>query len=173
MRLSLFVNDRPIVRASLEAQGWLSAHVNLSQGMNTDAAEDRVWINAIDVSNEPNSSHSTWDAVPLAIGDKIAIEILPDGESDPPTSITQTSESPNNLFSDVEQARLFLAVIKFCDTELWKALGHAQGAEPPEEFKKITNAVGSIVVELDRQLISPILRKHPGLLSEAQEMNLR
>ena len=173
MRLSLSVNDRSVVRASLEAQGWLSAHVSLSQGMNSDAAQDRAWINAIDVSDEPNSSHITWDAVPLSVGDRIAIEVLPDGESDPPTGITQTSESPNNLFSNLEQARLFLATIKACDTELWKALSIAQATEPPDEFSKITNAVGSIIVELDRQLISPILRKHPELLSEAQQMNLR
>jgi len=141
--------------------------------MNSDESRDRVWINAIDVSDEPNSSHSTWDAVPLVVGDRIAIEVLPDGESDPPTDTTQTSESPNNLFSDVEQARILLATIKACDTELWKALNRAQAAEPADEFSKITNAVGSVLVELDRQLISPILRRHPQLLSEAQEMNLR
>jgi hypothetical protein len=173
MRLSLSVNDRHVVRASLEAQGWLSAHVNLSHGMTFDHSEDRVWINAIDVSNEPNSSHSTWDAVPLSIGDKVAIEVLPDGESDPPTGITQTSESPNNLFSDVDQARTLLAAIKICDKELWAALGRANEAEPEEEFIKIRNAVGSVLVEFDRQLISPILRRHPELLSEAQQMNLR
>jgi len=173
MRLSLSVNGSPTVRASLEAKGWLSAHVSLSQGVNSDESRDRVWINAIDVSDEPNSSHLTWDAVPLVVGDRIAIEVLPDGESDPPTDTTQTSESPNNLFSDVEQARILLSTIKACDTELWKALNRAQAAEPADEFSKITNAVGSVLVELDRQLISPILRRHPQLLSEAQEMNLR
>lgn len=78
-----------------------------------------------------------------------------------------------NLFSDLEQARLLLATIKFCDTELWKALSRAQEAEPEDEFSKIQSAIASVVVEFDRQLISPVLRRHPELLPEARQMNLR
>ena len=129
MRLSLSVNDHPIVRASLVANGWLGAHVSLSQGMESDEPTNRVWLRSTDTSDEPNTEHSMWDAVALTVGDKIEIEVLPDGESDPPNTTTRTSDSPNNLFSDVEQARLLLAAIKTCDRALWEVAERAKGAE--------------------------------------------
>jgi len=170
MRLSLSVNDRHPIRASLESKGWLGAHINLSQEI--DGERDRVWLNSIDTSHEPNTVHSAWEAVPLSVGDKIEIQVLADGEADHPAEITRTSESPKNLFVDVENARQLLQAIKVCDTELWKVLELAS-TEPPEELKKIRLAIGSVLVELDRQLISPVLRRHPELLGYATENKLR
>jgi hypothetical protein len=172
MRLSLSVNDRHIANASLEAKGWLGAHVSLSNGTESESA-NRVWLNAIDISEEPNSVHSTWDSIPLSVGDKIEIAVLPDGESDPPSGLTQTSESSENLFSDVEQARLLLAAIKVCDTELSAVAERAQNVETPDELHKIRLAIGSILVEIDQQLISPTLRRHPELLADAEAMKIR
>jgi hypothetical protein len=161
MRLSLSVNDRHIVRASLEAEGWLSAHVNLSHGIDSEEPPNRVWLVAYDKSEEPNSVTSTWEGVVLSVGDKVEINVLPDGEADAPSTLTRTSESPKNLFSDVEQARLLLTAIKICDTELSGVADRAQATEPPHELLKIRRAIGEIIVELDRQLISPTLRRHP------------
>jgi hypothetical protein len=172
MRLSLSVNDRRIATASLNNQGWLGAHVSLSHGVESDDP-NRVWLNAIDISEEPNTTHSSWEAVILSVGDKVEIEVLPEGESDPPSEITRTSESPNNLFSDVEQARLLFAAIKNCDAALMGVLDRADEVEPPDELHKIRLAVGSVFTELDRQLISPTLRRHPELLAEAEEMKIR
>lgn len=173
MRLSVSVNGSPIVRASLESEGWLSAHVNLSNGVDLDEPPHRVWISAYDRSEEPNSVASTWDGVSLSVGDTVEIEVLPDGESDTPTTVTRSSESPKNLFSSVEQARLLLSAVQICDAELWKVLNRVEEAEPEEELRKIRTAVGDILVELDRQLISPTLRRHPELLAEAEEKKLR
>lgn len=114
-----------------------------------------------------------WDAVALTVGDKIEIEVLPDGESDPPNTTTRTSDSPNNLFSDVEQARLLLAAIKTCDRALWEVAERAKGAEPEDELHRIVLAIGSVITEIDQQLISPTLRRHPELLVVAEEMKLR
>jgi len=173
MRLSLAVNDRPVARASLLANGWLGAHVSLSQGMESDEPTNRVWLRSTDTSDEPNTEHSMWDAVALNVGDKIEIEVLPDGESDPPSTVSRTSDSPNNLFSDVEQARLLLEAIKTCDIALWGIAERARGAEPEDELQKIVLAVGSVITEIDQQLISPTLRRHPELLTLAEEMKLR
>jgi hypothetical protein len=173
MRLSLSVNDRPVARPSLESNGWLSAHVNLSQGVEAEEVPNRVWAVAYDRSEEPNSITSTWDGIALAVGDKVEITVLPDGESDPPSSVSRTTEATTNLFSNVEQARFLLNAVKVCDTELWGVLTRAQEKEPPDELAKIQRAVGEILAEFDRLLISPTLRQHPELLVEAQEKNLR
>lgn len=94
----------------------------------------------------------------LSVGDKIEIKVLEDGESDPPNTVSRTSDSPNNLFSDVEQARLLLAAIKVCDRALWEVAERARGVEPEDELHKIVFAVGSVFREIDQQLISPTIR---------------
>jgi hypothetical protein len=172
MRLALFVNNRKVVRASLQAKGYLSAHLTLSDGLAPDEETNSVRLVAYDKSEEPNSVTSFWAGSALSVGDKVEIDILPDGESDPPTEVTRSSESPRNLFSTIEQARLLLSAVKVCDTALMGVLDRAQESEPPDELEKIRRAVGEIIVELDRQLISPTLRSHPSLLGETKEAGL-
>lgn len=141
--------------------------------MESEEPTNRVWLGSTDTSDEPNTEHSMWDAVALSVGDKIEIEVLEDGESDPPNTVSRTSESPNNLFSDVEQARLLLAAIKVCDKALWEVTERARGVEPEDELHKIVLAVGSVITEIDQQLISPTLRRHPELLAQAEELKIR
>jgi hypothetical protein len=111
MRLSLSVNDRPIAKAALNAKGWLGAYVNLSGGFGAEPSA-RTRLAATDVSENPNSVQSTWESVPLSVGDRVEIEVLADGESDAPVIVTWTAESPKNLFSDVEHARLLLEAVR-------------------------------------------------------------
>lgn len=172
MRLSLAVNGRQKARASLTTKGWLSAHVSLSQKIES-SSNDRVWLNAIDTSEEPNTTHSSWGGIPLVLGDKVEIEILADGESDAPDEVSRTTDNPNNLFSNAAQARQLLDSVKTCDVALQDILDRAKDAEPDDEFKKLALAVGSVLVELDRQLISPTLRRHPDLLQIAEDMKIR
>ena len=101
------------------------------------------------------------------------IEVLADGDSDPPSEVSCTTENPSNLFSDEEQARRLFSSIQTCDTALSEVLGRAKDVEPEDEFRKLALAVGSILAELDRQLISPTLRRHPDLLGLAEELGVR
>ena len=172
MRLSLAVNGQQKACASLTTKGWLSAHVSLSHEVES-SPDDRVWLNAIDTSEEPNTTHSSWGGIPLVLGDKVEIEILADGESDAPSEVSRTTDNPNNLFSNSAQARQLLDSVKTCDMVLQDILDRAKDVEPEDEFKKLALAVGSILVELDRQLISPTLRRHTDLLHLAEEMKLR
>ena len=116
---------------------------------------------------------STWNAVPLSIGDKVEIEVLSEGPYDPPASVTRTSESQDNLFSDKDNASAMLNAVHACDKALRGILDKARATEGFEEFHKITLAVASVLTELDRQLISPTLRRHPELLVEAEALKIR
>jgi hypothetical protein len=172
MRISLAINGQQKARASLTAKGWLSAHVNLSHEVESPS-NDRVWLNAIDMSEEPNTTHSSWGGFPLVVGDKVEIAILADGESDAPNEVSRTAENPSNLFSSAEQARQLLDSVSTCDIALQQILDRAKGIESEDEVRKLALAVGGILVELDRQLISPTLRRHPDLLQVAEKMKLR
>lgn len=171
MRLEVSVNNGAPVRASLLDQGWLSVHLNLSSD-DADDGSSRLWVQAIDNSDEPNSTVSTWELGALSIGDTAQIQVLSDGEADPPAEVTRTSRSPNNLFSSVDQARQLLSAINVCDKELMTVLDRSKSVEPDDEFKKIAHAIGEILSDLDRYLIQPTLRRHPELLGEAQEKGL-
>ena len=140
MRLQVSLNGGVPVRASLERQGWLSVHLNLSSD-ETGGDSSRLWMQAIDKSEEPNSTISTWDIGTLSVGDIAQIEVLSDGEADLPTEVTRTSEAPQNLFSTVDQARRLLAAISACDKELMAVLETSKAVEPEDEFKKITQAL--------------------------------
>ncbi|MFZ0747387.1 MAG: hypothetical protein WAM85_23490 [Terracidiphilus sp.] len=171
MRLQVSINNGVPVRASLQAQGWLSVHLNLSSH-DKDGGSGRLSVQAIDSSDEPNSTVSTWELGTLSIGDRAQIQILNDGEADPPTEVRRTSDSPKNLFTSVDLARELLAAISICDKELSRVLERSRSTEPADDFQKIVEAMGSIIVDLDLRLIQPTLRRHPELTAEAREMKL-
>ncbi|MBB5331549.1 hypothetical protein [Tunturiibacter gelidoferens] len=173
MRLSLSINDRHVARASHEGSGWLGAHVSLSNDIKSDEPANRVWLVAADISEEPNTVHSTWEPVEVSIGDKIHIDVLPDGEADPPSTVTKTSASADNLFSDVSQARLLLETVRTCDKALLEAMERSVGVEPEDELHKIRYAIAAVLAEIDQQLIRPTLQRHPELLPMAKEMKVR
>jgi hypothetical protein len=166
MLLELAVNDGPSLRASLNRKGWLSAHLNVTIG--ADEKDDATMsLTSIDETDEPNAVYSTWQAGKLSVGDKVEIRLLAVGEADPPTTVRRSSESPRNLFSDADQARRLLIAINAFDAELMGIMEHARAVEPKEEFDRIVQAIGAVVVEVDQRLISPTLRRHPELLDEA------
>jgi len=99
MRLQVSINDGLPVRASLQGQGWLSVHLNLSSGDAEDGSS-RLWVQAIDKTDEPNSIISTWDIGNPAVGDTASIRVLSDGEADPPNEVKQTSEC-RTIFSQI------------------------------------------------------------------------
>ncbi len=173
MRLSLSINGRRVARASLEGSGWLGAHVSLSKDIEGGEPANRAWLVAADTSEEPNVVHSTWEMVEVALGDKIEIEVLPDGEADAPSTVTKTSASAENLFSDIDQARLLLETVQTCDKVLLELMERAESVEPNEELHKIRYAVTGVLTEIDQQLILPTLRRHPELLELAKEMKIR
>jgi hypothetical protein len=164
MLLELAVNDGPSLRASLNRKGLLSAHLNVTIADEKDDAT--MSLTSIDETDEPNAVYSTWEAGKLSVGDKVEIRLLAVGEADPPTTVRRSSESPRNLFSDADQARRLLTAINTFDAELMGIMEHARAVEPKEEFDRIVQAIGAVVVEVDQRLISPTLRRHPELLEE-------
>ncbi len=67
-----------------DGKGYLSAHVNLSTGR-TEGEPDRVWMGAIDTSQELSNTHLTWPGEYLREGDVVRVQLLPGGEGDLPT----------------------------------------------------------------------------------------
>jgi len=171
MLLELTVNDGSPIRASLDRVGLLSAHLNVRIGTN-ETGEASIVLNSFDKTDDPNYLYSKWEVGSLSVGDKVEIRLCQDGEGDPPTEIRRSAESPGNLFSSTDQARLLLTAISACDKELIGVLERAEVAEPKSEFERISRSVSSIIGELDRCLISPTLRRHPELLEEAKQMKL-
>jgi len=171
MRVQVAVNDGIPVRASLNSKGWLSVHLNFSSDGGGDSA-GRLWVQAIDYTEEPNSVNSVWEAGDLSVGDKAEVRLLTDGETDRPTKVERSTERSTNLFSNVDQARELLLAISACDKALGEVLEQSRAAEPEDEYKKIVQAIGGVLAEFDRNLIQPTLRRHPELVEEAKAKGL-
>jgi Tn3 transposase DDE domain len=157
----IVIEDKALTH--LSPIGW--EHVNLTG--------DYTWKAAGRLRKGKFRPLRPFAALNDSVGDEIEIKLLPDGEYDSPMTITRTSGSPNNLFSDVEQARFLLEAIKTCDTALMEVADRASRVEGSDEFHKIRTAVGSVIAEIDQQLISPMLRRHPQLLPEAEKLKIR
>ena len=166
MQLALKVNNREAVKGALQTKGILTAIINVFFTPGTEPS-GKAFIHAFDFSGR-----SEWAAGELSIGDKVEIHLLPDGEADPPTRTRSVSDIPGILFSDLEQARQALAKVRVCKEHLQGILQSAKYAEPHDEALKIQRAVVAVVQDLGKYLITPTLRSHPELLSEAKALDL-
>ena len=83
------------------------------------------WLNSMDTSMRPNTSTRSWNAVTLNVGDKIEIEVLPDGESDPPYTRPAEPRITRTTCSQTCQARLLCQAIQTCDRTLWEVVEQA------------------------------------------------
>jgi hypothetical protein len=113
-----------------------------------------------------------WTAGELSIGDKIEIRLLPDADADLPTQTRRLAEIPGLLFSDPDQARQALAKVHICKEQLEGILQAVKFAEPHDEALNIQRAVIAVVQDLGKYLITPTLRRHPELSSEAKDLGL-
>jgi len=113
-----------------------------------------------------------WSAGELSIGDKVEIHLLPDSDADPPSKTLRSSDFPAFLFSDPDQARKALAKVRDCKEFLEGILQAAKHNEPHDEALKVQRAVIAVVQRLGKYLITPTLRRHPELLSEAKDLDL-
>ena len=108
----------------------------------------------------------------VSIGDKIEIHLLPDRDADPPTRTLQSSDIPAFLFSGPDLARQAISKVRDCKELLEGILQEAKHNESHEEALKVQRAVVAVVQDLGKYLITPTLRRHPELLSEAKGMDL-
>ena len=166
MQITLKVNNRETVKGALQTKGVLSAIVNIALSPDREPS-GKAFIHAFGLSEQ-----SEWEAGKLSIGDRVEIQILPDGDADPPTSTRGLDDIPAALFSDPAQARQALTAVHICNEQLQGILRTAREDEPHREALKIQRAIAALVQDLGKYLITPTLRRHPELLSEAKALDL-
>ena len=171
MRLSLKVNGNPRLIAAVNGSGYLSAHLNLSERPKENEHYQVVRIVGTR-TQEPETVRLSWPQTELQIGDTVELSILNDGESDAPTEVRQSSDSPNNLFSDTELAREVLTVVSAFDSQLMHLLKKSKDAEPEHEHKKFALAVGYGLTQLGASLLYPIYRRHKELVPDEAKGDL-
>jgi hypothetical protein len=119
-------------------------------------------------TRETETLHWKWPSVKLKVGDVVELRVLPEGEGNEPSEIRRSSESPNNLFSNVELAKQVLRAVAEFEERLSKLLEKSEELEPADEHKKFTRAWGGVVYELGQSLLHPVYRRHkefiPGTL---------
>lgn len=155
------------VNGALQTRGVLSARIMLSVSPDKELI-GRASLHAFDYS----SGVSEWAAGQLSIGDRVEIDILADGDADPPTTTRDISEIQEALFSNPDQARQALTAARVCKEQLETVLRNAGRGEPHGEALKVQKAIAALVQELGKRLITPTLIRHPELASDARELDL-
>ena len=172
MRLSLTINGKRQTIASLTEQGYLSAHLNMSNRPKESEQSKKIRVVGFDTSNEYETVKMEWPELNLETGDVVELEILPDGNGDQPTVLRSSAESPNNLLSSPELARQVLVAVQEFESRLLTLLSESEKSEPAPEHKKFHLAVGRVMSDLDERLLSPVYRRHSELLPDALKNEL-
>jgi hypothetical protein len=167
MQLTMKVNNQIAVKGAVRNRGVLSAIITVSVPASGNEAKTKAFIHAFE-----SSDVLEWSAGELSIGDKVEIHLLPDCDADPPSKTLRSSDFPAFLFSDPDQARKALAKVRDCKEFLEGILQAAKHNEPHDEALKVQRAVIAVVQDLGKYLITPTLRRHPELLSEAKDLDL-
>jgi len=167
MQLTLRVNNGNTVKGAVGGKGVLGVSITVFAPAEGNEPTGKAMIRAFE-----SSKVSEWRADDLSIGGKVEIHLLPDGEADSPTSTVRGSDAPMFLFSDPSHARNALAALHICNQQLQGILRAAKYAESHDEALKIQTAVANVVRHLGTHLITPTVKRHPELVSEAKELGL-
>ena len=87
MRLSLSVNGVRITTASLQRRGHLGAHLNLSDRPGEGQWRASVVVSGFDTTNDTETVSLKWSHRYLQVSDVVQLEVLGEGEGDPPTEL--------------------------------------------------------------------------------------
>ena len=165
MRLLLSVNGTARNTASLQGQGFLSAHLNMHDRPKDGDDSITVRIQGSH-TKETETIRMEWPTVHLQVGDIVTLQILPEGDGDAPSEIRTSSESSSNLFSSGELAKETCEVSLEFDRRLIELLRKSEEVESEEEHGKFRRAVGAVLYELGHQLLYPVYRRHKELIPE-------
>ncbi len=165
MRISLTVNGMQRTIAAVSGPGYLNVHVNLH-----DRPKENDYSKVVRVVGTETLETETvsleWLTVELSTGDSIEIRLLEDGDSDAPSEIRRSSESPRNLFSRPDLAQQLITLVSEFDSRLMELVDKSEQTQSAEEHKRFTTAVGRVSYEVGESFLYPIYRRHPEFIPE-------
>ena len=171
MRLSLSINGQRETVAAVRGPGYLSAHLNIAERPKENDHTKSVVIKGIQTL-ETETVFLAWPEHQLHVGDSLEMRLLDEGEGDTPTAIRRSSESPQNLFSNLENAKELLALLSEFENRLMQFMDKSKELEPAAEQKKVTLAVGRVLTEIGTNLLYPTYRRHRELVPEEMKGEL-
>jgi hypothetical protein len=166
MRIAATLNGAPQYVASVQGAGYLSAHLNCANRPKENESKRVLRVEGFDTNSPTETVSLKWPEVPLSPGDVVQLQVLEEGPGDAPALRRTTSELPTNLLSDSNLAEELLGICGEFEKRLLEFMHRAQAIEPEDEHLNLKRAVGSIVVNLGEDLLSPIYRRHPGLVPD-------
>lgn len=171
MRLSVALNGKKRLTASVEGPGYLNAHLNMRNLPKDQDFDKQLQVDGIDTSENRENVRMKWEKISLSEGDVIEMRILGDGAGDPPAQQTTSSEDPRDLLTQYELAEEVVNVIAECEKRLWELTERAQESEPNDEFENFRRAVGKVIY-VHGALLYPIYRRHKQLIPKELEGGL-
>lgn len=165
MRLGLKINGIPRVVAAVSGPGYLSAHLNMAERPKENDYSKTVRL-AGTQTLETETVHLHWSTLELQVGDRVELQVMDDGEGNPPEKVRRSSEDPRNLFSEPALAREMTELASDFESRLLRLLDKSKEQESADEHGKLTTAVGYVIYEIGNQLLYPIYRRHKELIPD-------
>src|SRR5690349_20685109 len=135
LRLYLDINGRTRVVAAVNGPGYLTARINMRE-----LPKDNDYAKTVQISGtqtlETETVRIDWPSFQLQIGDKLECQLLPDGDGDPPSAVRRSSESPSNLFSNIDLAKELLQLVGDFESRLMKLVDKSKETETSEEHER-------------------------------------
>jgi hypothetical protein len=166
VRLQVKVNGAQCFVAAVPGAGFLSSHLNLSNRPKEGAQKRRLRVEGVDTNSDSETRSLSWTPIELTVGDVVQLEILEEGPGDPPARDQSTRDAPTNLFEHEHVARELLELTHAFEKQLFEFQAKVEKVESAEEYAKFRRAPGHVIVELYGHFLSPVWRRHAGLIPE-------
>ena len=165
MKLKLTVNDDQSMSGEVPEKGFLGAHIILSDPDGTGSPTIKVSLKGTDVENPTETKFLEWNFDDINQDDRIGIEIQPDIQPNPPTSIS-SSKTKETISTPIDQAKKVLSATQVCSETLSRMLEELKDELPKDEFRQLALGVGETFDTLYNSIDRKIYREHESLVPE-------
>ena len=146
-------------------KGFLGAHIILSDPDGTGSPTIKASLKGTDVENPTETKFLEWNFDDVNENDLIEIEIQPDIQPDPPTSIS-SSKTKETISTTKEDAQKILSATQVCSEALSKMLDELRAALDKDQFRQLALGVGETFDTLYNAIDRKIYREHESLVPE-------
>ena len=165
MKIKLSINDDQTFVGEIPKKGFIGAHITLSDPDGSGSPIMTASLSGHDVTDPKETKFMKWEFPEVNQNDRIRIEIQPDVQPDPPTSVS-SSKSKETISTSENQARMILSATQVCSETLSRMLDELRDELTKDEFRQLALGVGEIFDTLYNSIDRKIYREHESLVPE-------
>lgn len=165
MKIKLSINDDQSFVGEVPLKGFIGAHITLSDPDGLGSPILKASLSGHDVTDPKETKFMKWEFPEVNQNDCIRIQIQPDVQPDPPTSVS-SSKSTETISTPKDQAKKILSATQACSETLSRMLDELRDELTKDEFMKVALGVGETFDTIYNSIDRKIYREHESLVPE-------